>query len=260
MTARPSLFELKSWALQAGEILRAGFGQEHRIHHKGTVNLVTEMDQRSEDFLLKEIRQHYPDHSILAEESGAMAGLDSHCWYLDPLDGTTNFIHGLPNYAVSIALTQRGQVTQAVIYDPSRNELFTASRGSGTFLNDRRVRVSGRTRYHEALLGAHWPNSGDLEQGSQRFRAMAEGSTGVRRLGATVLDLAYVACGRLDGFCGVGLKPWDLAAGSLMVLEAGGLVADFDGEQGWMDSGNVLAASPKIFTQMLSALNPTPAA
>ena len=181
-------------------------------------------------------------------------------WIIDPLDGTTNFIHGLPNYAVSIALTQRGQVTQAVIYDPSRNELFTASRGSGTFLNDRRVRVSGRTRYHEALLGAHWPNSGDLEQGSARFRAMAEGSTGVRRLGATVLDLAYVACGRLDGFCGVGLKPWDLAAGSLMVLEAGGLVADFDGEQGWMDSGNVLAASPKIFTQMLSALNPTPAA
>ena len=161
---------------------------------------------------------------------------------------------------MSIALTQRGQVTQAVIYDPSRNELFTASRGSGTFLNDRRVRVSGRTRYHEALLGAHWPNSGDPEQGSARFRNMAEGSTGVRRLGATVLDLAYVACGRLDGFCGVGLKPWDLAAGSLMVLEAGGLVADFDGEQGWMDSGNVLAASPKIFTQMLSALNPAPAA
>ena len=158
---------------------------------------------------------------------------------------------------MSIALTQRGQVTQACIYDPSRNELFTASRGGGTFLNDRRVRVSGRIRYHDALLGAHWPNSGDMEQGSARFRKMAENSAGVRRLGATVLDLAYVACGRLDGFCGVGLKPWDLAAGSLLVLEAGGLVADFDGEQGWMDSGNVLAASPKIFTQMLAGLNPS---
>ena len=178
-------------------------------------------------------------------------------WIIDPLDGTTNFIHGLPNYAVSIALTQRGQVTQACIYDPSRNELFTASRGGGTFLNDRRVRVSGRIRYHDALLGAHWPNSGDMEQGSARFRKMAENSAGVRRLGATVLDLAYVACGRLDGFCGVGLKPWDVAAGSLLVLEAGGLVADFDGEQGWMDSGNVLAASPKIFTQMLAGLNPS---
>ena len=117
-----------------------------------------------------------------------------------------------------------------------------------------------RDSYHEALLGAHWPSAGDPEQGSQRFRQMAEGATGVRRLGATVLDLAYVACGRLDGFCGVGLKPWDLAAGSLMVLEAGGLIADFDGEQGWMDSGNVLAASPKIFTQMLTSLNPPSAA
>ena len=230
-----------------------------RVAQKQVNDFVTEVDQAAERIIIETLLNAYPQHSILAEESGSEHGAKNsdHVWIIDPLDGTTNFIHGLPNYAVSIALTQRGQVTQACIYDPSRNELFTASRGGGTFLNDRRVRVSGRIRYHDALLGAHWPNSGDMEQGSARFRKMAENSAGVRRLGATVLDLAYVACGRLDGFCGVGLKPWDVAAGSLLVLEAGGLVADFDGEQGWMDSGNVLAASPKIFTQMLAGLNPS---
>jgi len=250
-------------ARRAGTIInRASMDLERlSVARKGPRDYVTEVDRAAEESIVEPLRAAYPDHAVLGEEFG-LQGPDQaeFQWIIDPLDGTTSFIHGLPNYAVSIALTQRGQVTQAVIYDPSRNELFTASRGSGTFLNDRRVRVSGRTRYHEALLGAHWPNSGDLEQGSARFRAMAEGSTGVRRLGATVLDLAYVACGRLDGFCGVGLKAWDLAAGSLMVLEAGGLVADFDGEQGWMDTGNVLAASPKIFTQMLSSLNPPSAA
>ncbi|ADP17871.1 inositol monophosphatase [Achromobacter sp. SD115] len=250
-------------ARRAGTIInRASMDLERlSVARKGPRDYVTEVDRAAEESIVETLRAAYPDHAVLGEEFG-LQGPDQaeFQWIIDPLDGTTNFIHGLPNYAVSIALTHRGQVTQAVIYDPTRNELFTASRGSGTFLNDRRVRVSGRTRYHEALLGAHWPNSGDPEQGSARFRQMAEGSTGVRRLGSTVLDLAYVACGRLDGFCGVGLKAWDLAAGSLMVLEAGGLVADFDGEQGWMDTGNVLAASPKIFTQMLSSLNPPSAA
>ena len=197
-------------ARRAGTIInRASMDLERlSVARKGPRDYVTEVDRAAEESIVETLRAAYPDHAVLGEEFG-LQGPDQaeFQWIIDPLDGTTNFIHGLPNYAVSIALTQRGQVTQAVIYDPSRNELFTASRGSGTFLNDRRVRVSGRTRYHEALLGAHWPNSGDLEQGSQRFRAMAEGSTGVRRLGATVLDLAYVACGRLDGFCGVGLKP-----------------------------------------------------
>ncbi|SEK04487.1 MULTISPECIES: inositol monophosphatase family protein [unclassified Achromobacter] len=250
-------------ARRAGTIInRASMDLERlSVARKGPRDYVTEVDRAAEESIVETLHAAYPDHAVLGEEFG-LQGPDQaeFQWIIDPLDGTTNFIHGLPNYAVSIALTQRGQVTQAVIYDPSRNELFTASRGSGTFLNDRRVRVSGRTRYHDALLGAHWPNAGDPETGSQRFRQMAEGATGVRRLGSTVLDLAYVATGRLDGFCGVGLKPWDLAAGSLMVLEAGGLVADFDGEQGWMDSGNVLAASPKIFTQMLATLNPPSAA
>ncbi|AUL47998.1 inositol monophosphatase [Bordetella trematum] len=247
-------------ARRAGTIInRASLDPDRlTVARKGPRDYVTEVDRAAEEAVVEVLRTAYPDHAVLGEEFG-LQGPDQaeFQWIIDPLDGTTNFIHGLPNYAVSIALTQRGLVTQAVVYDPSRNELFTASRGGGTFLNDRRMRVSGRVRYHEALLGAHWPSPVDADHASaSRFRNMAEGSVGVRRLGSTVLELAYVATGRLDGFCGVGLKPWDLAAGSLLVLEAGGLVADFDGEQGWMDSGNVLAGTPKVFTQMMTALQP----
>jgi len=249
-------------ARRAGTIInRASLDLERlSVARKGPRDYVTEVDHASEEAIVEALRSAYPDHAVLGEESGLQGPEDAEFqWIVDPLDGTTNFIHGFPCYAVSIALLQRGQVTQAVVYDPSRNELFTASRGSGTFLNDRRVRVSGRTRYHDALLGAHWPGSAGPDQGnSPRFREVAQGSSGLRRQGSTVLDLAYVAVGRLDGFCGVGLKPWDVAAGSLLVLEAGGLVADFDGEQGWMKSGNVLAGSPKIFTQMMAALQGKP--
>src|SRR5690606_32309096 len=201
----------------------------------------------------------YPAHAFLGEETGSQAGADGSeveqpefQWVIDPIDGTTNFIHGLPLYAISIALMQKGQITQAVVYDPSRNELFTASRGSGAFLNDRRIRVSGLRRYHEALLAAHLGKA--TNNGDPRFADMLAECTAVRRLGSTVLDLAYVAAGRIDGYCGVGLKPWDLAAGGLLVLEAGGLIGDFDGEQGWMESGRVIAATPKIFPQMLGYL------
>lgn len=246
-------------ARRAGTIInRASLDLERiSVARKGPRDYVTDVDRAAEESIVETLHAAYPDHAVLGEEFGLQGSERAEFqWIIDPLDGTTNFIHGLPNYAVSIALTQRGQVTQAVVYDPSRNELFTASRGSGTFLNDRRVRVSSRTRYNEALLGAHWPRSTDPDAGGGRFRQMTENCSGVRRLGSTVLDLAYVAVGRLDGFCGLKLKPWDLAAGSLLIQEAGGLVADLDGEQGWMDSGNVLAGSPKIFTQMLAALQP----
>lgn len=246
-------------ARRAGTIInRASLDLDRlNVARKGPRDYVTEVDRSCEEAIVDILRTAYPDHCVLGEEFGLSGPEQSdNQWIVDPLDGTTNFIHGLPTYAVSIALAQRGQITQAVVYDPARNELFTASRGSGAFLNDRRVRVSGRSKFHEALLGAHWPGSGDPQGGAPRFRTMADESVGVRRLGSSVLDLAYVACGRLDGFCGVGLKPWDLAAGSLLVLEAGGLVSDFDGEQGWLDSGNVLAASPKIFTQMLASITP----
>jgi myo-inositol-1(or 4)-monophosphatase len=252
-------------ARRAGAIInRASLDLERlQVARKGPKDYVTEIDQAAEEAIIDILRTAYPEHGFLAEESGVHRGAGhdegSHSefqWIIDPLDGTTNFIRGFPLYAISIALAQRGQITQAVIYDPTRNELFTASRGGGAFLNDRRVRVSGQTRYHDALLGAHIKGMGGGVPPTSPFSSMLAECAAVRRLGSTVLDLAYVAAGRLDGFCGVSLKPWDLAAGSLLVLEAGGLIADFDGEQGWMKSGNVLAATPKIFTQMLGHVQP----
>ena len=164
---------------------------------------------------------------------------------------------GEPAPFVRVEPAQRGQVTHAVIYDPSRNEMFTASRGSGAFLNDRRIRVSGQSRYHDALVGAHLSGAGGVLPVGAPFDALLTECAAVRRVGATVLDLAYVAAGRLDGFCGVRLKPWDCAAGGLLVLEAGGLIGDFDGEQQWMRTGNVLAATPRLFPRMLSHLQGT---
>jgi myo-inositol-1(or 4)-monophosphatase len=249
-------------ARRAGSIInRASLDLERlQVARKGPKDYVTEVDRAVEEAVIDILRTAYPDHAFLGEETGshpAQSGANfdqaEYQWIIDPLDGTTNFIHGFPVYAVSIALAQRGQVTQAVIYDPARNEMFTASRGGGAFLNDRRMRVSGQTRFHDALIGAHVAGSAGGEAlVASRFAGMLAECASSRRLGATVLDLAYVASGRVDGFVGVKLKPWDLAAGSLLVLEAGGLIADFDGEQTWMQSGEVLAASPKIFTQMLA--------
>lgn len=250
-------------ARRAGTIInRASLDLERlQVARKGPKDYVTEVDHAVEEAIIDVLRTAYPDHAFLGEETGAHPAAGDRegatpefQWIIDPLDGTTNFIHGFPVYAVSIALAQRGQVTQAVIYDPSRNELFTASRGGGAFLNDRRIRVSGQTRYHDALIGAHVPRSASDLTVADRFSKLLSGCASARRMGATVLDLAYVAAGRVDGFCGANLKRWDMAAGSLLVLEAGGLIADFEGEQGWMNSGSVLAASPKIFTQMLSHL------
>ncbi|MYN13380.1 inositol monophosphatase [Pusillimonas sp. TS35] len=249
-------------ARRAGAIInRASLDLERlQVARKGPKDYVTEVDHAAEAAIIDVLRTAYPDHGFLGEESGThpAAGqkdgvTPENQWIIDPLDGTTNFIHGMPIYAISIALAQRGQITQAVVYDPSRNELFTASRGGGAFLNDRRVRVSGQLRYHDALLGAHLPRSASGSQGS-RFEKMLAECAAARRLGSTVLDMAYVAAGRLDGFCGFNLKPWDMAAGGLLVLEAGGLTADFSGEQGWMQSGSIVASTPKIFPQMLAYL------
>ncbi|GAA0234766.1 inositol monophosphatase family protein [Castellaniella daejeonensis] len=248
-------------ARRAGAIInRASLDLERlNVARKGPKDYVTEIDRAAEESIIDILRTAYPDHGILAEESGRHQAAGDQVgaefqWVVDPLDGTTNFIHGFAHYAVSIALMHRGQAAHAVIYDPTRNEMFTASRGSGAFLNDRRVRVSTCVRYHDALLASHIPQSTALPANSPFVPLLAE-SAAARRTGSTVLDLAWVASGRLDGFCGVGLKPWDMAAGSLLVLEAGGLMADFQGEQGWMESGNVLAAPPKIFAQMMAHLH-----
>jgi myo-inositol-1(or 4)-monophosphatase len=249
-------------ARRAGHIINRASLESERIQvtRKGARDYVTDVDHASEQAIIDILQTAYPDHAFLAEESGQTnapkdGSVAEYEWVIDPLDGTTNFIHGMPIYAVSIAVRHRGQVMHALVYDPARNELFTASRGGGAFLNDRRIRVSGRLRLSECLLGARWPGSaGPDAEVSPKFKALTMSSTGVRRTGSSVLDLVYVAAGRLDGFCGVDLKPWDLAAAGLMVLEAGGLIGDFSGEQDWIQSGQVVAATPKVFPQILASL------
>lgn len=247
-------------ARKAGNIInRASLDVERlQIIQKGRRDFVTDVDHACEEAIIDILHTAYPGHAFLAEEAGqvhhpADGSVPEYEWIIDPLDGTSNFIHGMPIYAVSIALRHRGHLSHAVVYDPNRNELFTASRGGGAFLNDRRIRVSGQIRLGDSLLGARWPGSAGLDGGStQRLKQLSAESAGVRRTGSSVLDMVYVAAGRLDGFCGVDLKTWDLAAAALIVTEAGGLVADFTGEQNWMESGKVIAATPKVFPQLLS--------
>ncbi|TAM88341.1 MAG: inositol monophosphatase [Candidimonas sp.] len=250
-------------ARRAGAIInRASLDLDRlQVARKGPKDYVTEVDRASEEAIIEILRTAYPAHAFLGEESGAHQAPDAvdgvqpeFRWIIDPLDGTTNFIHGFPMYSVSIALVHRGQVTQAVVYDPTRNELFTASRGGGAYMNDRRIRVSGLAHYGDALVCAHVPGSAGGSAVPPRFAGLLTECASARRIGSTVLDLAYVASGRCDGFCGVNLKPWDVAAGSLLVLEAGGLVADFGGEQSWLTNGEILAAGPKVFAQMVSRL------
>jgi myo-inositol-1(or 4)-monophosphatase len=223
-----------------------------RVGNKGRSDFVTEVDHAAEHAILDILRKAYPDHAVLAEESGA-SGKSEYTWIIDPLDGTTNFIHGFPQYAVSIALQHRGNITQAVVYDPTRNELFTASRGRGAFVNDRRLRVSRRDKLDESLIGTGFPfrSLEHLDDYVRMFKSITEHTAGIRRPGAATLDLAYVAAGRLDGFWEIGLSPWDMAAGSLLILEAGGLVSNFDGDAGYLDDGHIVCGSPKIFPQLL---------
>ena len=231
------------------------------ITRKRHADYVTEVDRAAENAVIETLQRAYPDHAILAEESGKQPGKgghDEYTWIIDPLDGTTNFIHGFPQYAVSIALKHRDQITQAVVFDPTSNELFTASRGSGAYLNDRRIRVSKRSRMADALIGTGFPfrDMQGLEEYMAMFRAVVPAVAGIRRAGAAALDLAYVAAGRLDGFWELGLQPWDMAAGVLLIQEAGGIVGDLQGEQTYMDSGRVIGGNPKVFSQLLQLLGP----
>src|SRR5216683_1629945 len=224
-------------------------------------DFVTEVDKAAERAIIEVLQRAYPDHAILAEESGARAGRageSEHTWIVDPLDGTTNFIHGFPQYAVSIALRHKGVLTQAVIFDPTKNELFTATRGRGAYLNERRMRVSRRVLLNEALIGTGFPfrDFQGLDEYLAMFRELTARTAGIRRAGAAALDIAYVAAGRLDGFWEMGLSPWDMAAGALLVQEAGGLVGDFRGDSGYLDSGRIVCGNPKIFSQMLQVIGP----
>jgi len=226
-----------------------------RVTSKGHADFVTEVDRAAEQAIIDTLAQAYPDHGFLAEESGARrpAGAADYTWIIDPLDGTTNFIHGFPQYAVSIACQHGGQLTQAVIYDPARNDLFTATRGRGAFLNDRRLRVSKRTHMKDCLLATGFPfrNLDRLDQYLQVFKKVTACTSGIRRPGAAALDLAYVAAGRFDGFWEYGLSPWDVAAGCLLIIEAGGLVSDDKGGHEFLSSGNLVCGAPKIHPQLL---------
>jgi myo-inositol-1(or 4)-monophosphatase len=245
-------------ARRAGSIInRSALGGEAlEVRSKRANDYVTQVDRAAEEAVMDVVRKAYPDHGFLAEESGASAAAAEYRWIIDPLDGTTNFIHGFPQYCVSIAVEHRGALAHAVIYDPVRNELFTASKGRGAFLNDRRIRVSKCTRLQEALVGTGFPfkELGRVELYLRQLKRLMSEASGVRRAGAAALDLAYVACGRLDAFWELGLSPWDMAAGALLIQEAGGLVADLEGDAGFMESGDVCASTPKLFPSLLQAL------
>jgi myo-inositol-1(or 4)-monophosphatase len=231
-----------------------------KVNTKGPNDFVTEVDQMAERAIIDTLLSAYPGHGILAEESGRSHGAkdSEYVWIIDPLDGTTNFIHGLPMYCVSIALEYRGQVQQAVVYDPTRNDLFYASKGRGAFLNDKRLRVSKRIRMADALIGTGFPfRRGDsFKRYMQMLELVMQSCAGVRRPGSAALDLCYLAAGYYDGFFETGLSPWDVAAGALIVTEAGGLVGNFTGEADFLHQREVVAGNPKIYAQLVTMLAP----
>ena len=228
-----------------------------KVETKRRNDFVTEVDRAAEAAAIEELRRAYPDHAILAEESGeSKAARMEYCWIIDPLDGTTNFIHGLPIYCVSIALAVKGRVEQAVVYDPTRNDLFTATRGRGAFMNDRRLRVSKRVRLQECLISTGFPfrPGDDFKTYLSMMSEVMQRSAGLRRPGAAALDLAYVAAGFTDAFFETGLQPWDVAAGSLLVTEAGGLVGNLTGEADFLEQKECLAGSPRIYGLLVALL------
>lgn len=247
-------------ARRAGQIINRASNDLDlvKVATKQPNDYVTEVDKAAEAAIIETLREAYPNYGILAEESGETAGKGDaeYQWIIDPLDGTTNFIHGLPQYAVSIALAKGGVVEQAVVFDPNRNELFTASKGAGAFLNERRIRVSRRIKLQDALIGTGFPYRmfDKIDLYLAIFKELAEKSAGQRRPGAASLDLAYVACGRYDGFWEFGLSPWDMAAGSLLISEAGGLVSDLRGDASYLETGNIIAGTPKVFAPLLKII------
>lgn len=246
-------------ARNAGRILLRNFERVDQLNvsAKSPNDFVSEVDQSAEQAIIRELRSKYPDHAILAEESGAHPG-NEYRWIIDPLDGTTNYLHGFPQFSVSIALMYRNRLEHAVVYDPLREEMFTASRGEGALLNDRKIRVSARTSLEGALLGTGFPyrEQAHLDTYLGMFKALIADTAGIRRPGSAALDFAYVAAGRLDGFWELGLSPWDIAAGALLVQEAGGVVTDLSGGDRQLQSGNVVAGSLRIHQAVLKKIRP----
>ncbi len=246
-------------ARRAGEVIVRSLNrlESLTVTSKGRNDFVSEVDRNAEQEIIGIIRRHYPDHAVLAEESGR-SGENDTVWIIDPLDGTTNFLHGFPTFAVSIACQQKGRLEHAVVYDPMRQELFTATRGSGAHLDNRRIRVSKQRTLEGALIGTGFPFRGDTRFTDAYFamlKAATENTAGIRRPGAAALDLAYVAAGRIDGFWEFGLSPWDTAAGTLLVQEAGGRIGTLTGGE-YRQGGHVIAGTPKVYAALIELFAP----
>jgi myo-inositol-1(or 4)-monophosphatase len=253
----PSLHEIEELSRSAGEILHAGFGKIHEIRYKGVIDVVTEVDKRSEDFLLGEIRKRYPNQRIVAEENGESPGEGDNAWFIDPLDGTVNYSHGLPIYCVSIGYMEGGSMRLGAVYDPSRDECFSAERGRGAWLNGQRVATSQANNLDQSLLvtGFAYDIRSNLNNNLDHFAHFAVHSQAVRRLGSAALDLCYVAAGRFDGYWELNLQPWDVAAGALIAAEAGAIVTNTSGAPlilAWPVS--IVAANPKLHASLLKGL------
>lgn len=253
----PTLTYLETLARGAGAILRAGYNKEHQVKFKGVIDPVTEVDHQSEAYLLGEVRRDFPAHHIFSEESGVIQGDEENIWYIDPLDGTVNYSHHLPIFSVSIAYASKGTLTLGAVYDPMRDELFTAERGKGAFLNGQPLRASSTTDLQKSLLVTGFPyDAWNTEHDNfANFVKFAKLTQGVRRLGSAALDLCYVAAGRFDGFWELALKPWDVAAGGLICEEAGALVTNTTGGADYISPPqSVLATAPGIHARMLDEL------
>jgi myo-inositol-1(or 4)-monophosphatase len=244
-------------AKAAGRILLKGFGKGVRVEHKGEIDLVTEFDRRADDCILGRIQKTFPGHRILSEESGRTGEGDSPQWLIDPLDGTTNFAHGIPIFAVSIALWEAGRTRLGVVYDPTRKECFQAERGKGAWLGERRLRVADAAELRSGLLVTGFPYDAwtNPDNNLDHYAHFAVRTQGVRRLGSAALDLAYVAAGRIDGYWELRLYPWDVAAGGLIAEEAGARVTAIDGESPYLtDTPSLIAANPVLHAKMTAVL------
>ena len=244
-------------AKSAGLLLKRNIGRRHTIEFKGVIDVVTEMDIKAEDMIMKTIKARFPEHGILTEESFEQKSGSEYRWIIDPLDGTTNYSHGFPIFCVSIALEREGEIILGVVFNPMLNELFTAEKGKGAYLNSKRIRVSGISELTKSLLATGFPYDvrTSPDNNISHFANLAVRAQAIRRAGSAALDMCYVACGRFDGFWELKLKPWDTAAAMLIIKEAGGIVTDFNGSAFSLYSGETLASNGLVHDEMIEVLN-----
>jgi myo-inositol-1(or 4)-monophosphatase len=260
-STQPTLAQVITWAKAAGKLVRAGFESEHIIGYKSDVDVVTESDHKSEEYLLAQINENFPQHAILTEESGQHAGEIEHLWIIDPLDGTVNYAHRLPVYSISIGYQYHGQLQLGVVYDPSLDECFSAERGKGAFLNEKRISTSAVTDLIKTLMVTGFPydrHSDDYFRALRLFGHITSITQGVRRFGSAALDLCYMACGRMDAYFELSIHPWDIAAGALIAEEAGATLSNIHGEPDFMrEPYSLISSAPGVYTQLLAELEKT---